>query len=105
MADDFGIQTAFHVICILLNIKSYICINIAVLPNVVVSIKLPQSPKEMAMLKLHPFALLRRYQDYLQFRRHYRHLLSLDARLLEDMGLTRQMIRQQGRRLYRCGRD
>lgn len=57
------------------------------------------------MFNVKTLRLVQRYQDYLQFRRQYRHLMSLEDRLLEDMGLSREIVRLQARKLYLRGRD
>lgn len=43
--------------------------------------------------------LARRYEDWLERRRHYRELAALDDRLLEDIGLDRAAVE----RAYRPG--
>lgn len=57
------------------------------------------------MFNFRQFRIVQWYRDYLLYRRQYCHLMSLEDRLLEDMGLSREVIRQQARKLYLHGRD
>ncbi len=41
-----------------------------------------------------------RFHQYLQYRRSRRHLLTLDDRLLEDIGITRAQAQKEGRKAF-----